>query len=232
MSELRVGLVAEGVTDKIIIEAALRAILGSSFVLTLLQPEATQPSFGQGWGGVLKWCDDFRESGFGAFEHDPRLANFDLVIVHLDADVADKAYADNGPAVAELAVTKGLMAMPFALPCPPATDTTTLVERLILSWLGVAACGTKAVFCIPSKSIEAWLAAALLPGERALLDNIECDMNVEGVLARLPIAKRVRKNGREYRAQAAAVTAAWGSSVRRLCMSAADFEHRVMAVLA
>ena len=55
MSELlQIGLVAEGHTDFVIIEAALSAILDCSFVLTLLQPEPTQPTLGSGWSGVLK----------------------------------------------------------------------------------------------------------------------------------------------------------------------------------
>ena len=53
MSELlQIGLVAEGHTDFVIIEAALSAILDCSFVLTLLQPEPTQPTLGGGWSGV------------------------------------------------------------------------------------------------------------------------------------------------------------------------------------
>lgn len=52
MSEpLHIGLVAEGATDSVIIEAALKAILTQPFVLTSLQPEATQPQLGTGWCG-------------------------------------------------------------------------------------------------------------------------------------------------------------------------------------
>ena len=38
MSSLRIGLVAEGVTDSVIIQAALTAFLQRDFVLNLLQP--------------------------------------------------------------------------------------------------------------------------------------------------------------------------------------------------
>lgn len=44
MSDVRIGLVAEGKTDLVVIEAALQSILGDrSFVLKLLQPETSAP---------------------------------------------------------------------------------------------------------------------------------------------------------------------------------------------
>ena len=44
MSEpLKIGLIAEGPTDFEVIQAALKAILPDPFIMTLLQPEATQP---------------------------------------------------------------------------------------------------------------------------------------------------------------------------------------------
>lgn len=46
MSELRVALIAEGPTDSVLIEAALKAILGRPFTLAPLQPEATRPQMG------------------------------------------------------------------------------------------------------------------------------------------------------------------------------------------
>jgi hypothetical protein len=55
MSDLRIALVAEGPTDYVIIEAALKVFLPQPFILTQLQPEATKPEIGGGWGGVLKW---------------------------------------------------------------------------------------------------------------------------------------------------------------------------------
>lgn len=52
MSDLRVALIAEGPTDVVVIEAALKALLPRSFVLAQLQPEPTRPKMGTGWGGV------------------------------------------------------------------------------------------------------------------------------------------------------------------------------------
>ncbi|MHB1267957.1 MAG: hypothetical protein ACYCY2_10210 [Acidithiobacillus ferriphilus] len=103
MSDLRIALVAEGPTDLILIEAALKAILLRPFVLNQLQPEPTRPEMGGGWGGVFKWCQEFRRRGAVSIEEDPTLNHFDLVIVHLDADVADKTYADYGVTVEQAA---------------------------------------------------------------------------------------------------------------------------------
>ncbi|UZQ55580.1 hypothetical protein OOK60_05775 [Trichothermofontia sichuanensis B231] len=49
MSELRIALVAEGPTDWEVIHAALKAVLPTPFVMTLLQPEATPGITGTGW---------------------------------------------------------------------------------------------------------------------------------------------------------------------------------------
>ena len=52
MSDVRIGLVAEGKTDLVVIEAALQSILGDrSFVLKLLQPETSAPFGGAGQHG-------------------------------------------------------------------------------------------------------------------------------------------------------------------------------------
>ncbi|MBI5901717.1 MAG: hypothetical protein HZB40_21170 [Rhodocyclales bacterium] len=231
MSELRIGLVAEGPTDVVVIEAALRAFLEQPFVLTQLQPEPSQPQMGSGWGGVLKWCQAFRQAGYAALEDDPKLEGFDLLILHLDADVAGKSYADYGPAVAQMAVDRGLPPMPIAQPCPPPSATVAPIHDLLRAWLGVAMLGPKTVVCIPSKATEAWLAAALLSNEQDLMTEIECEMNIAGILAGLPKAQRVRKSPREYSARAAALTFAWEGSVKQHCSQARDFEVRAVKAI-
>lgn len=232
MSELRIALVAEGPTDGLIIEAGLRAFLTNRpFVLNQLQPEATQPQIGTGWGGVLKWRQAFRQSGCVALEDDPKLAGFDMLILHLDADVAHKSYADYGPQVAQMAADAALQAMPFSQPCPPPSATVVLVQALLRSWLGIAAIGSKTAFCIPSKSTEAWLAAALLSNKANLMADIECEMNSERILANLPKAQRVRKSRREYLAHVDTITETWADRIKLCCSQAIDFEARATSVL-
>ena len=107
MSEPRIALVAEGPTDYEVIQAALKAILTTSFTLTLLQPEPTKPRFGTGWGGVLKWCSGAGARHAAALESDPTLEAFDLLVIHLDSDVSVADYAQCGPESARQALAKG-----------------------------------------------------------------------------------------------------------------------------
>jgi hypothetical protein len=132
MSDLRVAWVAEGPTDAVIVEAALKALLPRPFVLTQLQPEETRPKLGTGWGGVLRWCLDF----------------------------AGGSYQDVSPELACLAIQRGWLALPNALPCPPCTPSADAMRACVMSWSGLSALGPRTVLCVPSKSIDAWLAAA------------------------------------------------------------------------
>jgi hypothetical protein len=103
MSEPRIAVIAEGQTDVIMIEAALRAILGRPVNVTALQPEATRPQMGSSWCGVLKWCREFTSRGAQSLETDPILGGFDLYVLHVDADVTDASYADGGEYVMRFA---------------------------------------------------------------------------------------------------------------------------------
>lgn len=227
MSDLRIALVAEGRTDHVIIEAALKAILQRPFVVNLLQPESTRPEMGSGWCGVFKWCQQFRQRGAASIEADPTLSQFDLVIVHLDADVADKTYADCGDAVVQAA--HSLSSLPCAQPCPPPRNTVIALEAILRSWLGINATGPKSLFCIPSKASEAWLAAAVLPDEHKLLTELECNLKLETDLAQLPKSQRIKKSVREYRNRSAAVTSRW-QQVKRHCTQATSFEQGIQRI--
>lgn len=231
MSELRVALVAEGLTDAIMIEAALRALLPRSFVLTRLQPELTRSQLGTGWGGVLRWCLDFAERGHAGFEDDPLLPGFDLFVVHADADVADDTYGAVKRELADIATQRGWPVLPSRVPCPPPTGSADIVRGCLLAWAGLQAPGAKTVLCVPSKAIDAWLAAAVLGDGHALLAGLECSFNVEGRLAALPKAERIRKTQLDYRAREKQITAAW-PVVRRRCTQAERFSADVAAVLA
>ncbi|MFM2057826.1 MAG: hypothetical protein RLY71_2211 [Pseudomonadota bacterium] len=229
MSEPRIALVAEGPTDRIVIEAALKAILKRPFVLNVLQPEPTNPRTINGWGGVFKWCQQFRQRGAASIEADGTLSDFDLVIVHLDADVADKSYADLGAAVAQ--GTAHLQPLPCARPCPSPGDTVAALEAVLLDWLGLTppVDGTRSLFCIPSKASESWLAAAVLPTGDALLTSLECRADLETRLAVLPRAQRIRKGQRDYQTHASQITSRW-SDVTARCQQAASFTLQVSAV--
>lgn len=230
MSELRIALVAEGPTDYVLIEAALKAVLPQPFILTQLQPEATRPDLGQGWSGVLKWCQAASQRHQGPLEQDPTLLGFDLLILHLDVDVSTMAYHDCGPETAALAQQLGWEHLPCAVMCPPVSDTVSALTTVVHSWLRPATTGQQTVLCLPAQSSGTWLAAALLPATHRLLTNTECNLGVENGLAILPKAERVKKNRREYQAKAADLTANW-EKVKAICSQAQVFEHDILGAL-
>lgn len=229
MSDLRVALVAEGPTDAVVIEAALKALLPRPFVLTQLQPEPTRPKIGTGWGGVLRWCVDFAMRGHARFEDDPTLPGFDLFVVHADADVAAAAYTHVSNEVASLAAARGWPVLPNRVPCPPASGSADAVRGCLLSWTGIVAPGPKTILCVPSKAIDAWLVAAVFDNGHALLTGLECNLNVERQLGILPKAQRIKKTRREYLAHERTVTTEW-RVVRQRCTQAERFSNDVAAV--
>ena len=231
MSDLRVALVSEGPTDAIVIEAALRALLPRPFVLTQLQPEPTRPKLGTGWGGVLRWCVDFAARNYACFEDDPTLPGFDLFVVHIDADVATKNYADVSDEFAQLAAQHGWPTLPNSARCPPPSGSVNAMRTCLLAWAGMHEPGPKTVFCVPSKAVEAWLTAAALDGDHALQSSLECNLNVESQLRALPVAQRIKKTARDYRALGRTIAEEW-SVVRQRCSQADRFSTEVAAVAA
>jgi hypothetical protein len=228
MSELRIALVVEGVTDAVIIESALRALIPTTFTLTILQPEATRPTSGTGWGGVLRWCLDFSMRGCHSFETDPTLPDFDLFIIHVDADVAEFKYLDVSREIDELANQRQWPALPIVLPCPPPDHAVDAMRTCLLAWAGLIEPGPDTVLCVPSKASEAWLVAALFDRGHALVRNLECSLDLERRLRGLPKAERVKKHTLDYRDHSQRITDAW-ASVCEQCSQAERFSLDVIA---
>ena len=227
---MRIALVAEGPTDYELIQAALMAILPQPFVLTQLQPEATQPQMGGGWSGVLKWCEATGRRHAGSLDADPLLGDVDLLIIHLDVDVAGSSYDQCGPAVQAMAAHKGWAALPCVQPCPPVEDSIAPLTLAIRSWLAPAQAGQKTVLCLPAQSTGAWLAAATLPAGHALLAGTQCNPDLEARLGQLAKGQKIKKTVRDYRAFASRVVDNW-TAVKALCGQAQAFEHAVLAAL-
>lgn len=234
MSEpLRIALVAEGPTEREVMEAALKVILAPrSFVLTQLQPEATKPEMGNGWGGVLKWsqqlADRCKPHG-GTVEADPTLSFFDGVVLHLDADVANFAYSDlRPPFTIDEATAHGWMHLPCVTNCPPANVSVDALFSVLLSWLSPATPGAKTVVCIPAMNTGAWQAAAKLPSNHQLLLDLECNNRIEVRLQNLAADLRVDKRKRESRLKAAAAVAQHWTTVTTLCSRADAFEKAIL----
>jgi hypothetical protein len=214
-----------------VIEAALRAVLEKrSFVLTQLQPEGSVAfgRIGTGWSGVYRWCAQAVARGGGQLSGDALVFGFyDLLILHLDADVAESSYAEGG---IEPLPSDG--ALPCHMPCPPASDTTDALRAVMLSWFREAAVPPRTVVCMPSKSTEAWVVAALFPRDRAMKDGIECHRDPESRLSQQPKAQRLRKAVRDYQDHAADIETSWSrlASPRGLG-EAARFELELRAAM-
>jgi hypothetical protein len=230
MSELRIALVAEGPTDYEVIQAALKAVLPKPFVMTQLQPEATQGMMGTGWCGVLKWCQAAYQRHNGSLDTDPTLIGFDLLIIHLDVDVASKQYADCGALIEEMALKNNWVSLPCAQQCPPISNTVDLLVNVIKSWLGQSTTGDRTLFCLPAQSSGTWLAAAVLPSSHLLLSGGECDLTLESRLSQLPIKERIKKTRREYTLYAPHITEQW-AHVKQVCTQAEHFEQLVLTAV-
>lgn len=235
MSEaLRIALVAEGPTEREVMEAALKVILAPrTFILTQLQPEATKPAMGNGWGGVLKWCQQLANRcnpHGGTVDDDPTLSIFDGVVLHLDADVANFAYTDlRPPFTNEEAAERGWMPLPCTALCPPANLFADDLFAVLLSWLSPATPGAKTVVCIPAMNTGAWHAAAKLPNGHDLLVDLECNNDIELRLKGLPLALRVDKGKRQSRLDAAAAVTQHWAIVTERCARADAFQNAILA---
>ena len=222
---LRIALVAEGPTDGLVIEAALRAILPDrSFVLTQLQPEGSLAfgTRGGGWVGVYRWCKQAASRGAGRLAGDALLfQNYDLLLVHVDADVAGMRYADDDSIVPQ----PGDGELPCELPCPPPSATTDALRAVLLSWCGEVAVPAGTVLCTPSKSMEAWVVAALFPNDLAMKRGIECLPSPESRLGQQPKARRMRKSQSAYRSVMDRLTGAWPRVATERALSEAHRLH-------
>ena len=219
--------------EREVLSAALGAVLAPrTFVLTQLQPENTAPLFGGGWGGVLKWCAATARRHTGPLAMDPTLAGFDAIVLHLDADVATFAYLQLRPPVEDAQVaSKGWGALPCPSPCPPDPPSASALNAVLLSWLQPATLGSTAVVCLPAMNTGAWLAAATLPNDHALLLGLECNPNIEVSLAQQPLHYRIRKDRRQDIQRAASNVATNWQQVKQRCTRAAAFETDIQGAV-
>ena len=227
MSEpLRIAAAVEGPTDAIVLEAILKALLrDADFVFQTLQPEGSAAfgSTGGGWVGVYRWSRQSASEGGGSVSGSSALSNHDLLIVHVDADVAGRTYASGNIQDAPR------QDLPCEEPCPPPHETTNALRAVVLNWLGERECPPRIVLCTPSKSIEAWVLAAIWPEGRVVRqDDWECRPNPEGQLAALPRRRRFGKRPDDYRRKQGDVKQAWPQVSARLT-EAARFEAEFLA---
>ena len=237
MSDLvRVGLVIEGVTDYVLIRAIIGKLLGGrEFVTNVLQPEfseafVAQGSRGSGWAGVHRWCRQSSEQGgggegrYGKSRESFAFVTNDVVVVHLDADVASKKYSDEN-----IAYPKN--DLPCVEPCPPARGSTDALRGVCLGWLGEDERPLRLVFCTPSKSSGAWVMAAFFPRNKVMREQgFECYPDPDSQLAVQKKDRRVKKNRSDYERIAADFAEKW-PEVRRAMTEAERFAAEFSACI-
>lgn len=221
-SMMTIALVAEGVTDYEVLRAAVESMLGErSFDLKILQPEGSVAfsgggnagPFGGGWKGVYQWCLQAADRGDGQLRNDPLFLHYDLLLIHLDADVASEDPAntviDPIPALAGI--------LPCEEDCPPPSATTDRLRQAILTWLGEAATPPKTILCTPSKNTEAWVIAMVFPEDSEMAKpNWECHPTPDTRLAQQPKSHRIAKKRADYQARSAEFKDGWPAAVARL----------------
>lgn len=231
---IRIALVAEGVTDFEILHAVIEVLLnGASFDLKLLQPEESVAftdqgnagPFGGGWKGVYKWCLQAVQRGGGRLSDDPLFFGYDLLLIHLDADVAheDPANSKISP-IPELAGV-----LPCAKPCSTPRDTADALRLVMLSWVGEDATPPATVLCTPSKSTDAWVMASLFPNDREMNKvGWECYLKPERRLSQQPVRTRIKKSQEDYSNCRAEIQSNW-ERVYKTLFEAKRFQDEFLA---
>lgn len=211
---VRVAVVCEGPTDKILLDDLIEHFLGhENFRSTLVQPmlSAIAGDFGPnggGWGGVLRWCAQTVGDGI-AFTDTAISKNNDLIIVHLDVDVTRE------PALAHLGLAR---------PCPMARSACDSLRAHVLTLLKVGVQPANVVFCVPADSTEAWVIAALDPNLAESNPVWECFVKPESKLPLVQVdSKTVGKSKAQYTRIVDKVISGWGSA-KSQCPEAARFE--------
>ncbi len=145
-----------------------------------------------------------------------------MLVVHVDADVAEKKYTDGSIRDAEYED------LPCVAPCPPPERTTNALRSVVLNWLGEPVCPPRIVLCTPSKNIEAWLLAAVWPDNNVIRrGNWECRSSPEHQLRALPKARRFERTPDDYKARQGRLTEAW-PQVSETLTEAARFERELL----
>ncbi len=221
----RISYVVEGATDCIVLDALVELFLGTDdYVPTQIQPPKSEYAnhsgpLGGGWKGVLKWCEA-RGGNEGGFENDIVLANCDLLLIHVDADIASEAE---------------LQHLSLTAPCPPAKETCDKLREHLLSLLGGKLL-PKVIICIPAQCTEAWIVSALHPDEATKFAPIECHNNPESLLIQKPDRLvrvkdgAAKKQTAKYKEALAKIIGNW-SQATAACEEASRFETECKTAL-
>lgn len=230
---LRVALVVEGPTDIVVLKAAIGSVLENrEFEVTALQPElsnALEPRTGGGWAAVYLWCRQMIKQAGGQARDNALFNTYDILILHVDADVAGKRYAD------DLRIQDPPNDLPCERPCPPPHATTDALRRVILGWLEETDAPFRTVLCTPSKSTETWVLVSLFPDDGAACAvELECRPDSATMLQSKPLDQRLIRSGHKrikaYREKESELRCGW-PRVRAECSEAERFSRDLLGAV-
>ncbi|MBW8313155.1 MAG: hypothetical protein K0M64_14120 [Rhizobium sp.] len=219
----------EGVTDQIVLEELVGEWLdGEDFIPSQIQPPGSDAfddlgySLSQGWKGVVEWCRS-RRAEISECRRSV-IANVDLLVIHLDSDVADD------PEFIDLALSgQGLV------------GTGAEIVRAGLLGLLPEVSASNVVLCTPARDIECWVLCALFPDLADRHLPIEVHHEPGALLVGRPHKLVRRKDGRlrkipaAYAQHAGRIVEGWGNCVDGeppRCPEALRFMDEVKAALA
>jgi hypothetical protein len=230
-----IGTVVEGPTDRILLEAVLQRLIPGEHRFLPLQPPVTFGELGAGWKGVRRWCrQTWQREGLNLAATLASGPPLDLLVIHLDADVARESDLQEGEADPIDGVVQ---------PCPPASATAARLTAVVCRSLQVDSLPPVLVLAIPAQDTESWSFAALHPGDD-LCARADCECIRSGrdhPAYRLTLKRygkllqrrdgEIKKAERRYREVAPHIAAAW-ETVCRLCPQAAQFTQDIQTVCA
>jgi hypothetical protein len=165
---------------------------------------------GTGWAGVYRWCRLVAQEGGGKARGSIAFVQIDILIVHLDADVAGKTYREGR-------IIDTTPDLPCEQHCPPASATTDALRKVILRWLGETEAPPKLVFCTPSKSTGAWVLMAFFSDDEMMEEKgWECYADPDAQLAQKPKKHRIQKTREAYKAISPQLTERWAALCEKL----------------
>jgi hypothetical protein len=111
-----------------------------------------------------------------------------------------------------------------------------MLTQVVAGWLALAPSSFPHnwVFCIPSKSLEAWSIAAVYGDTSdSILQDLECNLGLEGWVTSLPRknSKQLAKTRKNYKAVLAPLIVKNWNQVKQHCTQADRFEQDLRSAI-
>lgn len=224
---MNIATVVEGPTDRLVLQAVLDGLFPGEHRYFPLQPSVTFGEMGTGWKGVRRWCRETwqRESDLSQLLSNATGVALDLLVIHIDADVAAEPDLQEGdaPIISDV-----------AYPCPPITATVEQLRKVVLRWLHLDIMPPQVILAVPAQDTENWTFAALFSDDPLCArPDYECThkgqahpgfcltLKKYGRLLRRA-DRRIQKPQRDYARVVPHIVANW-SRVREICSQAEQF---------